>query len=496
MRKHRRPMTVTEITELGTRDRLFPDSLSGKTPHQTLKSKLSTDIRRKGDTSRFIRTAPGRFYLRDLHEGREYSSIKQTPSGTRELVVTYRSTDLAARITGKQGFGLNIEALRANLGRMEWEATPRLEAETLDDRKQLLTYVLVTRGSKVLSYRRGNFNLVADFLRGSLCLGFGGHVSADDAGDLWGANDAGLGRGAARELQEELKLPPEDVVRLQNREGLQLVGLINDDSSAVGRRHFAAVMRYEVSTSYLWDTPQRGEKSIRQLQWVDPVSPSFKMSDLEYWSQLCVRALFPESAKATPVLKVTRRAPLRPPHLLCVVGGVGSGKTVATAVLEEAGYRVVNSGVVVAALLGIPPIPETPRAAFQRAAGEFIATPNGSELLAEAILEECAKLESDRILVDGIRHRATYDALRRGWPRRVGMVYVYTPPDLAFNFYRKRHRSRTGKGVDIDTFLQLRGAPVEQEVDAMIAAADAVLYNWAGLRAYRRAVRQILQLGE
>src|SRR4051794_28216863 len=64
--RRRRPMTAREIISVAETELLLPDNFVGQTPHQTLKSKLSVDIRRNGDDSRFVRTAAGKFFLRRL----------------------------------------------------------------------------------------------------------------------------------------------------------------------------------------------------------------------------------------------------------------------------------------------------------------------------------------------------------------------------------------------------------------------------------------------
>jgi len=75
---------------------------------------------------------------------------------------------------------------------------------------------------------------VEDFLKGAHCIGFGGHVTESDL-TLFNAADFGLVDSAVRELSEELSLPLTDRERLRRHEGLTIIGLINDDSSAVGR---------------------------------------------------------------------------------------------------------------------------------------------------------------------------------------------------------------------------------------------------------------------
>src|SRR5438067_685818 len=66
LRRYRRPLRPKEIVDLGLREGFFSDKRIGVTPDQTMKSKLSVHIRRYGDASPFVRTGPGRFYLREL----------------------------------------------------------------------------------------------------------------------------------------------------------------------------------------------------------------------------------------------------------------------------------------------------------------------------------------------------------------------------------------------------------------------------------------------
>src|SRR5262249_26384440 len=141
------------------------------------------------------------------------------------------------------------------------------DAEDNNDHKQVITYVLLTRGHQILAFKRGSYNSVEDYLRGAHCIGFGGHVTEVDKGLF--SHDMGVGQCVVRELCEELNLPKNDKVRLSQGEGLHLIGLLNDDSSLAGQRHFAFIYRYEVSEDPAWNHPERGEKSITQLRWID-----------------------------------------------------------------------------------------------------------------------------------------------------------------------------------------------------------------------------------
>ena len=239
----KRPLTARQLVNLALNRKMFSDKRSGKTPHQTMKSKLSVHIRNMGEQSVFIRTNPGYFYLRHLLQGIEniYDAPPLHPPKTTERVLVFPS----AWLDGQDRFqGIKkawTKTARALLSTDVCSHIARLEAEEDNNHKQILTYIMVSRRSKLLAFKRGTYNRVEDFLRGSNCVGFGGHVSEVDR-TLFNTRDLGLFDNAIRELSEEIKLPDRDLIRLQTRSGLKIVGLLNDDSSPPGRRHFAFVL--------------------------------------------------------------------------------------------------------------------------------------------------------------------------------------------------------------------------------------------------------------
>ncbi|HXJ15540.1 MAG TPA: HTH domain-containing protein [Candidatus Limnocylindrales bacterium] len=492
LRTSGKPLKPKEIVDLARDGGLFSDKLAGKTPEQTMKAKVSVDIRQKGAASRFVRTAPNTFFLRELlsDPSQVYDAIRQVPRGLRERILAFPSTvlDSVGRFQGID------RTWRPFLGRTLKEGMcqsyPRLAAEQREDLKQLLTYVIVTNGNHVLCFRRGTFNRVEDYLRGSLCIGFGGHVSELDQ-TLFNIEDYErlILDSTARELSEELMLPEADRQRLAAGGGLRILGLLNDDSSATGRKHLAVVLKYEVTNSFEWSSPRRGEKSITQLTWLNVERLGRGLREFEYWSQLCLVEFFRKAVRTQPSFVVRRRAPFQRPHILSIVGGLGSGKSVATAVLKaEFGYNEVNSGQVLAELLGIPPVPKTDRGEFQKHAWKFIRQKNGPAKLARSLIAK-ANESSGHALIDGIRQRATLEQLRiQASPKAVAVLFVYTPPHIAYKFYH----GRGGHRLAISQYLRLREAPVELEVRKLIADADAVLYNWTGKLKYEQAVRKLM----
>jgi predicted NUDIX family phosphoesterase len=486
-----RPMTVKEIVSLAIGEGWFSDKRAGKTPYQTLKSKLSVNIRRLGDESIFVRTAPGRFALRSYIEGAAevYHARRHQKPTSQERVLVIPTKDFSA-IANFQGITNRWKAARRRLLRREkCKYLDRMTAEGDDTYKQFLTYVVITRRGRILCYRRGSYSNVESYLRGSHCIGFGGHVSESDSRPLFPSEDLGVTDCVIRELNEELELPQRDKRRLERGVGIQCIGALNDDSSSVGRRHFAFVFRYEVSSDPSWRKPRRGEKSITQLRWLNSTGRRIPISDFEYWSQLVLRKFFMGHVTTEQSYKIVRRQPLIPPHLLCLVGEVGSGKSKTTQILrDEYGYEEINTGRLVADLLGVPPVPTTPREQFQMVAWEFICSPTGPARLAEAILTNASRVSSGRVLVDGIRQTATLAQLRlQAGKQRIGVLYVFTPPDMAFGFYRDREK----EDISFDEYLAIRNAQVEREVPGMIKDADGVLYNWTGQAFHVATIRSM-----
>lgn len=491
LEEEQKALTPREIVDIAIRNQLFSDKHFGKTPHQTLKSKLSVHVRKYGNESFFVRTEPGKFFLRRLLQPNEaiYDAkpFRRIRPSEDVLVFDTASMENFSFQGIRKGWRTYHKRL---LNDRICYYQDRLLAEKNDHSKQILTYIMITRKGQVLAYKRGNVNRVEDFLRGSFCIGFGGHITQEDS-NLF-SNDLGLTEGAIRELFEELALPATDKNRLLRGEGLKIVGVLNDDSSKVGRRHFAFLFQYEVGSDDAWTTPEKGEKSVTQLQWIgDPMS-RIPLWNYEYWSQLCLREYFATLIASTPAYRIRRRGPLQPPHVLCVVGTVGSGKSETTKILcKEFGYREVNSGKKVASLIKMPPVPQTPRAMFQKRAQRLVESARGRSRLAKAIAGEVLLIESSKILVDGIRHRATLSALHKYLPKvKIGLIYVHTLPDVAFRLYSRREN----RDITFLEFLATRDARVEQDVEKLIGQADGVLYNWIGVEEYRKTIKSMFQI--
>ncbi|WP_292489506.1 HTH domain-containing protein [Mesorhizobium sp.] len=498
LRKHGRPLKARALVNYGIEDGLFPATGLSRTPQKSMQARLSIDIL-NNTSSIFVRTSRGTFFLRDLlpsnptdeqAELQVYTAERHAPRPSAEMVLCVPRR-VCERFLDFQGIGhIGVENPLESLQDDQFEYIARVLAETDDASKQVVTYTVIQHQSKILSFRRGLYNRAANFLRGAHCVGFGGHVNEADR-DLFSRYDLGIRQNAAREISEELLLP--NGRPYINPASLQFLGILNDDSSDVGVRHLAVVLRYWVEDWSNWRSVTRGEASINKLRWLDTAGEAINLSEFEYWSQLVIRSFFASSMRMVPSYKIQRKSIFREPHILCVVGSIGSGKS-ATGQLfaEHFGYETVNSGAVLAGLLGIPPIPETTRAEFQKKAEEFISDPDGPSRLGAGLATAASVFETGRVLIDGIRHPETLEALRSRANKPVALLYVYTPPDVAYEMYRDRE-GHEEQSITFADFIKLYTAPVESRIRYLVGDADIITFNWLGLQAYERAISSLME---
>lgn len=508
LQKHRRPLRARELVNYGIEDGFVPNGWLSKTPQKSMQARLSIEILSNGERSKFVRTGPGEFYLRHLLAVpqsalqdskappiKPYESLRRRPPPSKENVIAIPASHYQ-NFLSFQGFKkIDEKELTALLDPEQIEYLPRLEAEEAEGYKHVVTYVMVTNGSKVLNFRRGSYNRVASFLRGSRCIGFGGHVAESDV-SLFSAHDLGVSENAVRELSEEIDIPPHALTT--DAGNLQLVGLINDDSSSVGRRHVAVVYKFEVKDESSWTNPKKGESSINKIAWIDTEKDKINLNEFEYWSHLCWRHFYPNVIEAQPAFKIIRKKRFREAHIISVIGTIGSGKSSATSFFNrKLGYQTINSGQILSKILDIPPVPHTPRDKFQEHAERFISSSDGPRVLAKEIAHAAKRYDVPRLIVDGIRHLETLRYLRQYAHVDVPVLYIHTDPDIAYELYKSREAPQS-TDFTVESFMKLYTAKVEANVAYLIDEADAIVFNWSGKDQYGQtleALAEELRLG-
>ena len=174
-----------------------------------------------------------------------------------------------------QGFNADVDRyLPAILDKKNNSFLSRAQAEINPDFKQIIPYVVITDGKSVLHYVRGKKageqRLVA---KGS--IGIGGHINDEDH-SLFADGVQAFQEAVEREVREELSV--------QGSFDAKPVGLINDDSTEVGRVHFGVV-------HLLFRTPdkvRKNEQVITQVEFVPIEELKAKRGQMESWSQFCL----------------------------------------------------------------------------------------------------------------------------------------------------------------------------------------------------------------
>lgn len=163
-------------------------------------------------------------------------------------------------------FDLIIEDINGIMDRFETEHIfmARPQAEISPEFKQIIPYVVIRHAGTYFLLRRTTKQTEAR-LHHKLSLGLGGHINPDTPT---------IRGGLQKELDEE--------VNVSAPHELTFIGLINDDSTDVGRVHLGVV--------YLLDS-RTADVSVRETEkmsgsWVDAAGLGAARDSMETWSQL------------------------------------------------------------------------------------------------------------------------------------------------------------------------------------------------------------------
>lgn len=267
------PLSPSEIASEAQARRLI--TTTGLTPDQTMKAKLSTDVLRRREASRFMRTDPNRFALREwIDTYPEYVADRFQKALLDEEVVVF-PRDVLPKFVPCPGLH-QIDDLISTELLQHCYAMQRRDAEEDFTVIQLVSAFLVRQGDKYATFKRTR-RLPEARLHGVYSLLFGGHLNPDDVAPLFSIFDAAVGGYyIQRELEEEL--------RFSRSPSLELVGVIYDTSREVSTQHLGVL--YEVVPEPDTDI-QIGERGFLQhLQFETAEQVRGRLADFENWSEL------------------------------------------------------------------------------------------------------------------------------------------------------------------------------------------------------------------
>lgn len=270
-----KPLTAREIASIALRDNRLQSG--GRTPWQTMKSKLSTDILSSGQTSLFMRTEKGKFALREWKArfGEHVADRYQKALFDEDIIVF--PTDSLSKYVPSVGIHRNSFDRDALL--VECRPMRRREAEEDLSVIQLVSVFVVHHGDRYLTYKRTK-RLPEARLHGCYSVAFGGHLNPDDVSRLLNIFDPALGGALLeRELGEELRLRIGEITHISYR------GLLYDDARPVSRQHLGIAYDVFLKTGQ-FEIGERGFLIDAKFETLQQIQA--RIGEFENWSEMIV----------------------------------------------------------------------------------------------------------------------------------------------------------------------------------------------------------------
>lgn len=271
--REKRPLSPEEITRIALELGIL--KTSGKTPANSMKARLATDILRNKELSKFMRADSGSFGLREWGQP-EYIAQRFVPALFDEDVVVFPTEKLFDHIDriGITRRKVNTRRLLADCFSMR-----RKDAELTYDVIQLITLFIVRHQDKLLTHKRTK-RLPEARLHGFYSVTFGGHLNPQDIGsfqplfDPFDPEQLCLGE---RELREEL--------RLSSLKDICYAGMIYDDSRDVSRQHLGIIFDVFAATNE-FQIGERGFLTDAKYETIPELIQ--RLNDFENWSQMII----------------------------------------------------------------------------------------------------------------------------------------------------------------------------------------------------------------
>jgi predicted NUDIX family phosphoesterase len=474
-----RPLSAKELLEALEMRNQSPRS---KDPKKVIHARLSKEISENKEKSTFMRTAPGEFTLREFKRFIEYVPAPKEKQYSPEyeaqvLVIPKKEIDKIGYFHGlrtDRSFFLP-RLLSLNTGTIRFKWKKRNEAENNYYYKQLVVYVIVKCGDDVIRYSRGKQTSLRDNM-GIYTIGIGGHVELRDQDIFTQRADKfayACLQGVKREVWEETGINLDS-----NMKGLRAIGLLNDDSVKQGLQHIALVLLLELSHPEVYKT----EKSIIKPQFVSIKQLADDFKFYEYWSQLCIQAMWGANLKIECQIVKKQNFELRNrSEIILIVGYVGSGKSIACELLEKKfGYVNIRCSKIMVQIIGCGSFDKIGRAALQNAGYKFIHNDDGHNKLAQGIIRFIQENPGRRYVLDGLRYPETYTALTEKLNIPITIIYIDT---LIENLW-KRHNDSVYIKTIFEDYLNIIYHPVERDIQRFRPIADIVVHNNGSLKLF------------
>lgn len=281
LRIERRPLSSKAILAAAHEGGLVPVNLFGRTQHKTLGARISEDIVNLRDKSRFFRTAPGRYFLREFLSDRTVSEEYQRPFLARRRIrelargPALAFTDVLLKQLFRRSTLLAASAVLRRLrnGRIAY-LDPRLGTGAF-----VRPFVCVFRDTKVLSYRLGRYRDSRDSFLKKRTIGFSTFVHIDEH-TLFSASDFGIVDAGVRAVELDLDVPAALRSGPGNPNEATLRKFLWYQNES-GSGDVLAIIMYRCSPSF---EPVKRRLALNDLEWVE-ISGINDLDAFDPWSK-------------------------------------------------------------------------------------------------------------------------------------------------------------------------------------------------------------------
>lgn len=268
---------------------LMPPHLHGETQHKTLQARLSEDILHMKDRSRFIRTEPGKFFLRAFLKDEtipvEFRNPMKTRRRKRELtpdpVLCIAKDSLYKLSLGIKGSQCSVFDDLRGAGELTYFEVKNTPA----DHVPVWCFVMLVRDDAVLSYRIGRYRARDDELKAKRTVGFTSLVTENQQ-TLFNHRDLGIIEAGLTALALDLDFPMDvEVLEAETSDTPTVVEVKVDNA-------VEAVLLVVETGCPSWFEPTARRLSMNDLQWIPFRVPPNHLEDFDSWTQAVVRHRF------------------------------------------------------------------------------------------------------------------------------------------------------------------------------------------------------------
>lgn len=291
LKSERRPLTPRAILAEAYKSGIVPSNLHGKAQHKTLQARISEDIIAKRDRSRFFRTSPGKYFLRDFLNDPgipdEFRRPFHSRRRLRELMPGPVLAIMADRIPGLANDTLALApstVIKLLVHGVYSYINPRKGHE---DYFVIRPFVCVFKGSKILTYRVGRYRDDRESFLAKRSIGFSTLVSTHDR-TLFNSKDAGIVDAGVRAAVIDLDLlGGRDDFEHVAREAVLHQFLLTRNGPGAG--DMLAVVALQCPA---WFEPFRRRLALNDLRWMDVRSRVNDLEDFDPWSKCILDAFY------------------------------------------------------------------------------------------------------------------------------------------------------------------------------------------------------------